>query len=147
MADRFCRNCGRELAEGARFCTNCGTPVQQAAHIPTPEADTATPQPPPVQQVRGTVGSEQGKVRSGPYWIAFVVFAVLAFALGDDGTFVAAVGVILATAWVYQDASSRGMDNAGAWALGVFFLFIVFYPLYFFRRKPHGIRNVTTGSG
>ena len=138
MADRFCRNCGHELAEGARFCTNCGTPVQQAAHVPTPEADTATPQPPPVQQVRGTVGSEQeGKVRSGPYWIAFVVFAVLALSLGDDGTFVALVGGILATVWVYKDAKSRGMD-AGAWALGVALLFIVAFPLYFFRRKPHG---------
>lgn len=84
------------------------------------------------------MGSEVGRVRAAPYWLAFVVFAVLAVVSGDDGALVALVGVIVATAWVYQDASSRGMEGAGAWAVGVFFLFIVFFPLYFFKRKPHG---------
>ena len=139
MADRFCRNCGHELAEGVRFCTNCGTRVQQAAHVPTPEAGTAAPQSPPIQQAGGTVGSERGRVRAGPYWIAFAVFAVAALAMGDSGTFIALVGVILATAWVYQDASSRGMENAGTWAVGVFLLFIVFFPLYFFKRRPRSV--------
>jgi hypothetical protein len=86
MADRYCRNCGHEQAENNRFCTNCGAPVQQAAHVPTPEAETAAPQPPPIQQAQGTAGSEQGKVRAGPYWIAFVVLATLALAMGDNGT-------------------------------------------------------------
>ena len=47
MADRYCRNCGRELAEDDRFCPNCGTPVHEAAHVPTPEADRPVPSIPP----------------------------------------------------------------------------------------------------
>jgi predicted amidophosphoribosyltransferase len=39
MADRYCRNCGQELPEDSRFCPNCGTPIQEAAHVPTLEAD------------------------------------------------------------------------------------------------------------
>ena len=97
MADRYCRNCGHELAEKNRFCTNCGAPAHQAGHIPTPDAATATLQPPPIQQTQGTAGSKQGKVSAVPYWIAFVVLAILAFALGDDGTLAVGVGVILAT--------------------------------------------------
>jgi Domain of unknown function (DUF4352)/zinc-ribbon domain len=49
MADRYCRNCGQELTEDSRFCPNCGTPIQEAAHVPTPEADVPVP-PPPQQQ-------------------------------------------------------------------------------------------------
>jgi hypothetical protein len=55
MADRYCRNCGRELAENDRFCPNCGTPIQEAAHVPTPEADVPVPPPPGQQQARETV--------------------------------------------------------------------------------------------
>ena len=49
MADRYCRNCGQELAGGDRFCPSCGAPIQEAAHVPTPEADVPVP-PPPRQQ-------------------------------------------------------------------------------------------------
>ena len=49
MADRYCKNCGQELPEDSRFCPNCGTPIQEAAHVPTPEADVSIP-PPPQQQ-------------------------------------------------------------------------------------------------
>ena len=27
----FCRNCGKEIKDGAKFCENCGTPVMAAA--------------------------------------------------------------------------------------------------------------------
>jgi hypothetical protein len=43
VADRYCRNCGHELAESDRFCPNCGTPVHEAAHVPTPEANRPVP--------------------------------------------------------------------------------------------------------
>jgi hypothetical protein len=46
VTDRYCRNCGHELAETDRFCPNCGTPVHEAAHVPTPEADVDVPLPP-----------------------------------------------------------------------------------------------------
>ena len=46
MADRFCRNCGRELRPEDRFCTGCGRPVHATAHVPTPEADVPVASPP-----------------------------------------------------------------------------------------------------
>jgi hypothetical protein len=49
MADRYCRNCGRELTEDSRFCPNCGIPIQEAAHVPTPETDVPVPSPPQQQ--------------------------------------------------------------------------------------------------
>src|SRR5215208_7004695 len=53
MADRYCTNCGHELAEDGRFCHNCGSPVHQTAQVPTPEADVPVP-PPPQQRVWAT---------------------------------------------------------------------------------------------
>src|SRR5829696_1577066 len=46
VTNRYCRNCGHELAETDRFCPNCGTPAHEAAHVPTPEADVDVPSPP-----------------------------------------------------------------------------------------------------
>ena len=62
MAERYCSNCGHELAETDRFCPNCGTPVHQAAHVPTPEADVDVPSPPQhgaaITPLAGEVGRE-----------------------------------------------------------------------------------------
>ena len=58
MADRYCRNCGHELAENDRFCPSCGTPIQEAAHVPTPEADVPVP-PPPQAGSAGTAAPGQ----------------------------------------------------------------------------------------
>jgi hypothetical protein len=97
--------------------------------------------------MRGTADSGQETVRAAPYWITFVVLAFLALLMGDNGTLVGVAGVGVATVWVYRDAKSRGMD-AGAWALGVALLFIVAFPLYFFKRKPHGTGdNASLGEG
>ncbi len=63
MADRYCRNCGHELAETDRFCPNCGTPVHQAAYVPTPEADVPVP-PPPQQQEAGAPQQQSGTPRN-----------------------------------------------------------------------------------
>ena len=44
--------------------------------------------------------------------------------------------VVLGSAvWVFMDAGKRGMSAIG-WALGVFILWIIFFPLYFILRKP-----------
>src|SRR5215213_5191218 len=53
MADRYCTNCGHELAEDGRFCPNCGRPVHQTAQVPTPEADIPVA-PPPQQRAWAT---------------------------------------------------------------------------------------------
>jgi hypothetical protein len=47
VADRYCSNCGHELAQDDRLCPNCGSPVHQIAQVPTPEADVPVPPPPP----------------------------------------------------------------------------------------------------
>jgi hypothetical protein len=57
VADRYCSNCGHELAEDDRFCPNCGRPVHETAHVPTPEADV--PVPPPPQLAGGTAPPQQ----------------------------------------------------------------------------------------
>jgi uncharacterized membrane protein YvbJ len=49
VADRYCSNCGHELAQDDRSCPNCGSPVHQTAQVPTPEADVPVP-PPPVNK-------------------------------------------------------------------------------------------------
>jgi zinc ribbon protein len=77
VADRYCWNCGHQLAEKDRFCPNCGSPVHEAAHVPTPEADVDVP--PPVE-VEGredfpvvfftVVAAIGGSVSAGLSWAA-----------------------------------------------------------------------------
>jgi len=54
VADRYCSNCGHELAQDDRLCPNCGSPVHQTAQVPTPEADVPAP-PPPVNKPGGAL--------------------------------------------------------------------------------------------
>jgi hypothetical protein len=56
VQQRYCGNCGSEVAEGQKFCGNCGTPVHEAAVVPTPEADVQTPPPPSSEPRRRGVG-------------------------------------------------------------------------------------------
>ena len=42
---------------------------------------------------------------------------------------------LLIAIWVATDANKRGMNGA-AWAIGVFFLCIIFLPIYLIVRKP-----------
>ena len=47
------------------------------------------------------------------------------------------IGILIALAiaiWTYNDTQKRG--NSGAWAVGVFFLLIVFLPIYLIVRNP-----------
>jgi len=63
VAERYCRNCGHELAEDDRFCPNCGRSVHEVAHVPTPEADV--PVPPP-RQAAGPALPQQEAGRLSP---------------------------------------------------------------------------------
>ncbi len=142
MTTRYCIACGNGLAEGGAFCSNCGRPVHETARVSTSDANVQVPPYPQPQQAAAyhqqTTGSGSGgrKVRSGYYWLTFAVLSILALVAGDNGTAVAVIGVIIATVWVSRDAKSRGMHNPETWAAGVLLLFIVFFPLYFFKRPP-----------
>ena len=78
--NRYCRNCGHELADDDRFCPNCGTPVHEAARVPTPGADRPVP-PIPTTPAYGGIG---GFLRSfglgAGGCIGCVVAALLLFA-------------------------------------------------------------------
>ena len=50
------------------------------------------------------------------------------------GALIALAVVVAAAVWVRRDAIRRGMNPR--WGLGVFWLMIVFLPLYFVLRKP-----------
>ena len=86
MTERYCRNCGHELAETDRFCPNCGTPVHEAAHVPTPEADVDVPSPPqqarvttPPSDEAGREGTQRGiLVAPRPRWRQIGVAVLLA---------------------------------------------------------------------
>jgi hypothetical protein len=91
MADRYCRNCGHQLAEGDRFCPNCGTPVHQAVHVPTPEADILVP-PQQAGQVAMASGRTEKERKSKIYaWLALGVVLlhitiIIIGALGGGGS-------------------------------------------------------------
>ena len=76
VADRYCRNCGHELAETDRFCPNCGTPAHEAAHVPTPEADVDLPSP-PQQSVATTPPPDEAGRKDFPV-LFFTVSATVA---------------------------------------------------------------------
>jgi hypothetical protein len=65
MANRYCSHCGYGLREDSRFCTNCGKPTQEAAYVPTPEADVPIP-PPPRQQAWEKATSSSGRDHALP---------------------------------------------------------------------------------
>jgi hypothetical protein len=101
LADRYCRNCGYELAEDEHYCANCGTPIQEAAHVPTPEADVPVPpppeqqgwdttSPPPSQQAEAT-SSGRGKI-AGRLFVGCLVVAFALFALFVAVAIVGGVG-------------------------------------------------------
>lgn len=53
--DKYCTNCGQELAPNTRFCTGCGIPFSESPSFYTPDTDT------PVQGY-GSVSSDTSSV-------------------------------------------------------------------------------------
>lgn len=41
--DKYCTNCGQELAADSRFCTGCGIPLSKPPSFYTPETDAPVP--------------------------------------------------------------------------------------------------------
>ena len=103
MTERYCRNCGHELAETDRFCPNCGTPVHEAAHVPTTEANVDVPSPP--QQAGATIPPPDEAGREG--------FPVAFF------TVVAAIGgsVSAALLWSAEESATDNYIDPSLWPL------------------------------
>ena len=76
MAQRYCTNCGNELADGIRFCGNCGQPVGEPS--PEPQARAERPSEAPEQ----TRPPEREEKSSSAPLVAFLipVFALMALA-------------------------------------------------------------------
>jgi hypothetical protein len=104
VTDRYCRNCGHELAETDRFCPNCGTPVHQGAHVPTPEADVDVPSPP--QQAGVTTPPPDAVEGREDFPVVFF-------------TVVAAIGgsVSAALLWLAQLSASNNYIDSSRWPL------------------------------
>jgi len=54
MQQRYCGNCGSELAAGQTFCGNCGSPVQAPAQEAASSNNGQPAPPPPDPRSRGT---------------------------------------------------------------------------------------------
>lgn len=61
MANRYCGNCGNELAQDVQFCPSCGRPAHETAQVSTSEARVDVPPPPHGQDTE--TGTHQGVQR------------------------------------------------------------------------------------
>jgi len=104
VTERYCRNCGHELAETDRFCPNCGTPVHEAAHVPTPEADVDVPSPP--QQAGATTPPPDEPAGREVFPVAF--FTVVA-AIGGS----VSAGVL----WLAAESATDNYIGVSYWPL------------------------------
>ena len=69
----FCKNCGKEIKEGAAFCPECGAKVKLNETAQGNQADTNTPQP----DMSNSGGATAVKKMSKGKIILIAVFAVL----------------------------------------------------------------------
>lgn len=78
----FCKNCGKELKDGALFCTGCG----QKVLMPGASAQSRQPEvQKPVQRV--SVPKSAGKSKSGVNVLPWIVVGILMVALAVVGYF------------------------------------------------------------
>lgn len=59
--DKYCTNCGQELANDSRFCTGCGIPLSKSPSFYTPEADAPVPNHTSVSLYTPDVPPDMGK--------------------------------------------------------------------------------------
>lgn len=108
--NKFCPNCGKEVAEGSQFCDNCGAQVnmvQQAA----PQMQAVQQPGQPMQQV--PVGTQQkSKICAGLLAIFLGGFGIHNFYLGYTGKAVAQLLITLIGSIV-----CIGPAITGIWAL------------------------------
>ncbi len=109
MADRYCRNCGQELAETDAFCPNCGRPVHETAEVPTPEANRDVP-PPPTQSV-GDGAPQEGWPQRHPILTGCLGIIVLLVLLGIIGSALGGGGDETAGGGGGQQARDSGQEQ------------------------------------
>ncbi len=97
MAERYCTNCGTQLADDAQFCPSCGRPVHETAAVSTPEADVGVPPPPGPQagspNYAPTTAAPQGRSTfsrllvgcAGLFVLGFLFVGCLAVLSGGGG--------------------------------------------------------------
>ena len=116
MADRYCRNCGRELRTEDQFCTGCGRPVHATAHVPTPEADVPVPPPAPSSQEAPVSPPQEQQQPSepqaapwGPVVGMLVVFLVLGFVVTMEGLLSITAIILFIGGVYYVTARKKGV--------------------------------------
>ena len=139
MTVETCNGCGHELLRGSNFCAACGRRAPEAAWGPITETKVPNHSPRTTSVSHGRIsgtrrGANIGRVVA--YVLAFVLLVTIATSSGSTGVALILTAPVFAAVWVYWDARSRGMHNAGAWAFGVLLVIVAFLPLYLDQRRP-----------
>ncbi len=123
----FCRNCGKELADGAKFCDGCGAPTDAAGGGYAPVAPAQPAQNPMVTNftasltgiVKDPEGTVRKEARSGTLeWAIFAGISLVTFALSM------AIGFkkVLAAALSIMTGSTASLPLSFGGMLGMSFL-------------------------
>lgn len=79
----FCKNCGKELKDGALFCGGCGAKMETN---PQPERAAEIPQPPPMPEYTSSAPAQNTEVKNTApaflKWGILAVFAVIIIVVG-----------------------------------------------------------------
>jgi len=106
IAESACRNCGEQLAPGARFCSSCGT---------------ATSDPPPVESVPGPVAHQSVERRwvglPARFALLCLGFAAFGAAIGlfATGSIVWGIVMLLLAIILLAALGEASRRNAGVW--------------------------------
>lgn len=143
MTVEICTSCGHELLRGSRFCPACGRRVPNAAPDLATESSRLSHPPPQVPRTTRVSDEKMGGGQRGinigrvaTYALAFVLLVAIATSSDSTGVALILTAPVFAAVWVFWDAKSRGMHNAGAWAIGVLLVVVAFLPLYLDQRRP-----------
>jgi len=132
-----CPACGQMLAPACRVCVACKEPVDPSK-ILRPQATVwvaSLREPESLPRARELVRF--------PWRIFFLVFAIWLVAasvvqqlLGPVQSESVLIGIqILSSVWVFYEAQQKGLPKPWRWGLGVFLLWLIFFPWYLARRN------------
>ncbi len=81
--NKFCPNCGKEVAEGSQFCDNCGAPLNVQQAQVAPQGQPVQPGQPMQQAPVGT--AQKSKLCAGLLGIFLGGLGIHNFYLGNTG--------------------------------------------------------------